>query len=224
MKQHQLSLITSPNWQDYELLDSGDLRKFERFGQHRFIRPEPQAMWQPRLGEDEWVADGVFVPGKNEQDDGEGGGWQLSRGLPPSWQLGYQSLRFLARPTPFRHLGFFPEQAAHWDWCAAAIKAFIQTHKRPPRILNLFAYSGLASLHAAAAGAEVTHLDASKKAVAQAFENRDLCGMQSGLLPMMQPALSIANCAARKAMMALFLTRQNMGVGQKANFGASRMI
>ena len=179
MKQHQLSLITSPNWQDYELLDSGNLRKFERFGQHRFIRPEPQAMWQPRLGEDDWVADGVFVPGKNEQDDGEGGGWQLSRELPTSWQLGYQSLRFLARPTPFRHLGFFPEQAAHWDWCAATIKAFIQTHKRPPRILNLFAYSGLASLHAAAAGAEITHLDASKKAVAQAFENRDLCGMQS---------------------------------------------
>ena len=77
MKQRQLSLITSPNWQDYELLDSGNLRKFERFGQHRFIRPEPQAMWQPRLGEDDWVADGVFVPGKNEQDDGEGGGWQL---------------------------------------------------------------------------------------------------------------------------------------------------
>jgi hypothetical protein len=74
MKQRQLSLITSPNWQDYELLDSGNLRKFERFGQHRFIRPEPQAMWQPRLGEDDWVADGVFVPGKNEQDDGEGGG------------------------------------------------------------------------------------------------------------------------------------------------------
>ena len=80
---------------------------------------------------------------------------------------------------PFVIWDFFPEQAAHWDWCAAAIKAFIQTHKRPPRILNLFAYSGLASLHAAAAGAEVTHLDASKKAVAQAFENRDLCGMQS---------------------------------------------
>ena len=179
MKQRQLSLITSPNWKDYELLDSGNLQKFERFGRHCFIRPEPQAMWQPRLGEDDWVADGVFIPGKNEQDDGEGGGWQLSSGVPPSWQLGYQSLRFLARPTPFRHLGFFPEQAAHWDWCAAAIKVFIQTHKRPPRILNLFAYSGLASLHAAAAGAEVTHLDASKKAVAQAFENRDLCGMQS---------------------------------------------
>ena len=181
MKQQRLSLITSSQWQDYELLDSGNLRKFERFGPHRFIRPEPQAMWQPRTDLKDWQADGIFVPGKlgkNDQEEGEGGGWQLSEQLPASWQLRYQSLRFLARPTPFRHLGFFPEQAAHWDWCADAVKAFIAYHNRPPRILNLFAYSGLASLHAADAGAEVTHLDASKKAIAQAFENRDLCAMQ----------------------------------------------
>lgn len=181
MKQQRLTLTTNPHWHDYELLDSGNLRKFERFGPYRFIRPEPQAMWQPRLEAKYWRADGVFVPGKPgkiDQDDGEGGGWQLSERLPSSWQLNYQSLHFLARPTPFRHFGFFPEQAAHWDWCANAIKAFIANHDRPPRVLNLFAYSGLASLHAAAAGAEVTHLDASKKAVAQAFENRDLCAMQ----------------------------------------------
>ena len=181
MKQQHLSLIKSSQWQDYELLDSGNLRKFERFGPHRFIRPEPQAMWHPRTEAKDWEADGIFIPGKlgkNDHEDGEGGGWQLSEKLPPSWQLRYQSLRFLARPTPFRHLGFFPEQAAHWDWCANAVKAFTAYHNRPPRILNLFAYSGLASLHAADAGAEVTHLDASKKAVAQAFENRDLCAMQ----------------------------------------------
>ena len=181
MKQQRLSLVTSSHWQDYELLDSGNLRKFERFGPHTFIRPEPQAMWHPRMDIRDWQADGVFVPGtlgKNDQEEGEGGGWQLSDQLPASWQLSYQALRFLARPTPFRHLGFFPEQAAHWDWCANAVRAFTAHHNRPPRILNLFAYSGLASLHAANAGAEVTHLDASKKAVAQAFENRDLCAMQ----------------------------------------------
>ena len=83
-----------------------------------------------------------------------------------------------SRPTPFRHLSFFPEQAAHWNWCASKIQQFQQRHNRSPRILNLFAYSGLASLHAAAAGAEVTHVDASKKAIAQAFENRDVCGFQ----------------------------------------------
>ncbi len=181
MKQQRLSLVTNSHWQDYELLDSGNLHKFERFGPYQFIRPEPQAMWHPRTETKDWQADGIFVPGrlgKNDQEEGEGGGWQLSEQLPRSWQLRYQSLRFVAGPTPFRHLGFFPEQAAHWDWCADAVRAFTAYHNRPPRILNLFAYSGLASLHAADAGAEVTHLDASKKAVAQAFENRDLCGMQ----------------------------------------------
>jgi 23S rRNA (cytosine1962-C5)-methyltransferase len=177
MKQTRLSLLTSPDWTDYELLDSGHLQKFERFGRFRFIRPEPQAMWQPRLDLAEWQADGVFVAGKNSDDDNDQGRWQLAPNLPDMWDMGYQSLRFLARPTPFRHLGFFPEQAAHWDWCATAITRFIARHQRPPLVLNLFAYSGLASLHAAAAGAEVTHLDASKKAVAQAFENRDMSGM-----------------------------------------------
>ena len=181
MKQHRLSLI-KPTWQDYELLDSGNLKKFERFGPYRFIRPEPQAMWQPRLGAKDWQADGVFIPGTLDQNDlvdSKGRGWQLSKQLPASWQLSYQALRFYARPTPFRHLGFFPEQAAHWDWCASAIKTFIAHHNRSPKILNLFAYSGLASLHAAAAGAKVTHIDASKKAILQAFENRNLCSMQN---------------------------------------------
>ena len=173
-----LTLLTSADWHDYELLDSGDLKKLERFGDFRFIRPEPQAMWQPRLGAGSWVADGVFWPDKHDSVNNESGGWQLSKNLPESWQMRYQELRFLARPTPFRHLSFFPEQAAHWNWCASKIQQFQQRHNRSPRILNLFAYSGLASLHAAAAGAEVTHVDASKKAIAQAFENRDVCGFQ----------------------------------------------
>ena len=171
-----LNLLTSADWYDYELIDSGDLKKLERFGDFRFIRPEPQAMWQPRLDADAWVADGLFRANKNDSDKNESGGWHLSKTLPESWQMRYQELRFVARPTPFRHLGFFPEQAAHWNWCAEKIHQFQQKHNRRPRILNLFAYSGLASLHAAAAGAEVTHVDASKKAIAQAFENRDICG------------------------------------------------
>ena len=174
-----LTLLTSTDWHDYELLDSGNLKKLERFGDYRFIRPEPQAMWQPRLGTDAWVADGVFRPDKNDLETNESGGWQLSKNLPDSWQMRYQELRFLARPTPFRHLSFFPEQAAHWNWCAEKIQQFQQKHNRSPRVLNLFAYSGLASLHAAAAGAEVTHVDASKKAIAQAFENRNICGFQN---------------------------------------------
>lgn len=172
----QPELLTADEWYDYALLDSGNLKKLERFGPYSFVRPEPQAMWKPRLGEDAWNCHGSFVPSQKGGDEAEGGGWKLRNGLPTEWQVSYQDLTFFARPTPFRHLGFFPEQAAHWNWCADKIRA----HKGPekPRILNLFAYSGVASLHAAAAGAEVTHLDASKKAVAQAFENRDASGLQ----------------------------------------------
>ena len=173
-----LTIVTSTDWHDYELLDSGNLKKLERFGNFRFIRPEPQAMWKPRLDANAWSADGVFRPDKNDTANSDLSGWQLSKNLPNSWQIQYQDLRFLVRPTPFRHLGFFPEQAAHWNWCAKKIQQFQQRHDHPPRILNLFAYSGLASLHAAAAGAEVTHVDASKKAIALAFENRHICGLQ----------------------------------------------
>jgi len=174
-------LLIATQWHDYALLDSGNLQKLERFGPYCFVRPEPQALWSPRLDASQWQADGTFVPSQNsrrdDNDDAEAGGWQLRKGLPGQWQMRYQSLRFLARPTPFRHLGFFPEQACHWDWCADAIRAARGSDK--PRILNLFAYSGLASLHAAAAGAEVTHVDASKKAIAQAFENRTESGMDA---------------------------------------------
>ena len=121
-----LTLLTNADWHDYELLDSGNLKKLERFGDFRFIRPEPQAMWRPRLGADAWVADGVFRPDKNNPDNNESGGWHLSNSLPDSWQMRYQELRFLARPTPFRHLGFFPEQAEHWNWCAEKIQQFQQ--------------------------------------------------------------------------------------------------
>ena len=179
ISQPQPRLLAAADWADYELLDSGNGLKLERFGRYSFVRPEPQAMWAPRLGADAWNADGRFVPGQGRaEDDEEGGGWTLSPDLPEAWQVGYDGLRFLARPTPFRHLGFFPEQAPHWRWCAARIAGFAARHGRRPRVLNLFAYSGIASLHAAQAGAEVTHVDASKKAIAQAFENRDTAGMQ----------------------------------------------
>ena len=172
------SLLCVDDWTDYALIDSGDGRKLERFGRYKFIRPEPQAMWAPRLDSTAWTADGTFVAslGRGE-DDEDSGGWSLSASLPDQWEVGYDGLRFIARPTPFRHLGFFPEQAPHWRWCAGLIDRFLATHKRPPRILNLFAYSGVASIHAARAGAEVTHVDASRKAIAQAFENRDTAGL-----------------------------------------------
>ena len=176
----QPQLLAADDWRDYALLDSGNGQKLERFATFTFVRPEPQAMWAPRLPDSAWQdADGRFVASQGRgDDDDEAGGWTLSADLPTHWPVSYDRLRFLARPTPFRHLGFFPEQAPHWNWCGGLIDGFIARHGRAPRILNLFAYSGLASLHAATAGAEITHVDASKKAIAQAFENRDACGLE----------------------------------------------
>lgn len=165
-------------WDDYQLVDSGHGRKLERFGPFHFIRPELQAMWAPRQPRALWdAADGVFLASADDTE--QGGKWQLKPHLPKTWELGFEGIRFAAMPTPFRHLGFFPEQSVHWQWCATQIRAFIAHYGRAPKILNLFAYSGVASLHAAAAGAEVTHIDASKKAIAQAFVNRDLSQLQS---------------------------------------------
>ena len=164
------------DWHDYALLDSGNGLKLERFGPYSFIRPEPQALWDKRLDEAVWAkAAGRFVASSDDPE--KGGKWQLSSDLPARWVMEFEGIRFYASPTPFRHLAFFPEQSSHWQFCATQIKAFIAKHNRKPRILNLFGYTGAASLHAAKAGAEVTHIDASKKAIAQAFENRDLSGL-----------------------------------------------
>jgi 23S rRNA (cytosine1962-C5)-methyltransferase len=179
-------ILTPEDWQDYQLLDSGHGRKLEQVGPYRFIRPEMQALWTPALDEAEWQkVDGEFIASaarkdnsaKNpaqKDDDSDGGKWQLSPNLPANWPVHYDNLTFNAMPTPFRHLGFFPEQSVHWRWCAAQLAGFIAAHQRAPKVLNLFAYTGVASLHAAANGAEVTHVDGSKKATAQAFANRDL--------------------------------------------------
>ena len=174
-------LILSPQgWSDYFLLDSGHGRKLEQVGPYRFIRPEMQAIWGPALDDAEWhAADGEFVSSAAGKDNGDSdsGKWRLSPKLPQSWPVRYDGLTFHAMPTPFRHLGFFPEQSAHWQWCAARITSFRAAHGRAPRLLNLFGYTGVASLHAAAKGADVTHVDSSKKAIAQAFANRDLAGL-----------------------------------------------
>lgn len=177
-------VLTPPGWHDYRLLDSGDGQKLEQVGPYRFIRPEAQALWRPALAATDWqevagrfvtTADAGNGTGPNRPDE-ERGRWSLDPGLPEHWRVAYDALAFQAMPTPFRHLGFFPEQAAHWCWCERLIRRRAASGSRP-RILNLFAYTGIASLHAARAGAEVTHVDASRKAIAQAFENRSCAGM-----------------------------------------------
>lgn len=161
------TLIGEP-WSDYALLDSGGGRKLERYGSRTFIRPEPQAMWAPALPA--WDADGEFVPAS----DADGGGrWYYHRPVPAEgWELAWNEARFMASCTPFRHLGFFPDMAPVWSWLRGQVAGVDD-----PSFLNLFGYTGVGSQALATAGATVTHVDASKKSVAQARANADLAGL-----------------------------------------------
>lgn len=166
----QLSLVASPDWKDYELLDSGNSLRLERFGPHIFIRPEPEAIWSPALTEKEWdAAHARFSPSAEEN----GGHWDWKTTNNERWQMTYKEMRFWAQTTSSRHVGVFPEQAAQWDWAADIIR----TSQRPLQVLNLFGYTGLASLSATAAGARVTHVDASRKVITWAHDNQTLSGL-----------------------------------------------
>jgi len=153
-------------WDDYGLIDSGNGRKLERYGPYHVARPEPQCLWAPRLAADDWRADAVFDP-EGEEDAGR---WRFSGAALAPFPLAWRGVRFLGRFTAFRHLGFFPEQAANWAW----LDTRLRTSGKPLNILNLFGYTGVASLVCATAGARVTHLDASKRAVGWARENAEL--------------------------------------------------
>ena len=169
------TLRTAP-WDDYALLDSGAGRKLERYGRVTVVRPEPQCWWPPRLDPGTWDrADAVFDP----SDEEDAGRWRFSGRPPPeTWPLRWRDVRFTARLTPFRHLAFFPEQAANWAWLDRAVRQRVAAGRPAPRILNLFGYTGVASLVCAAAGASVTHVDASKKAIGYARENSAQSGLE----------------------------------------------
>jgi 23S rRNA (cytosine1962-C5)-methyltransferase len=166
-----LILETEPS-ADYALLDSGGGRKLEQYGPYRVIRPEGQAIWLPAEEEAEWdKADAVFTGNVDEEGMGR---WLFPKvPLGETWPLAHDGISFLGRFTSFRHVGVFPEQAAHWRF----IDRLIREADRPVRVLNLFGYTGIASLVAARAGAEVTHVDASKKAIAWARENQEMAGL-----------------------------------------------
>lgn len=160
-------LITT-GWDDYRLLDCGSGRKLEKCGPYIIDRPEPQAMGSRRLPPEKWAnADAVFA-GENEAEDGR---WNYRKPLPETWPVSYGGVKFLGRFTSFRHVGYFPEQAPHWDW-------MLERTNGQSKILNLFAYTGVASLLAAKKGAQVTHVDASKKAMNWAAENQKSAGME----------------------------------------------
>ena len=158
----------------YRLKDSGNGAKLERFGDMLLVRPEEQAIWSPRLDEAAWgKADAVFTGNIEEEGAGR---WKRQPDTPEAWHCAHGSVRFICRLTSFRHVGAFPEQAAHWDWMGERLARAPATG-RQPRLLNLFGYTGLASLVAAQAGAHVTHVDASKKAIGWARENQALSEM-----------------------------------------------
>ncbi|MGZ9165420.1 MAG: class I SAM-dependent methyltransferase, partial [Anaerolineales bacterium] len=183
------TFLETSQWKDYALLDSGDGLKLERFGKYIFVRPESQAMWKRSL-DNEWKqAHAVFQPTGEES----GGHWDFKKKVDEKWMMQYdlslttspslrsasqspngrEKLQFWAMTTPGRHLGVFPEVAAHWDW----FSRLIAQAKREINVLNLFGYTGLATLAAAAAGAKVTHVDASKKSVSWARDNQALSNL-----------------------------------------------
>lgn len=160
-------ILAGEGWADYGLVDSGHGRKLERYGPYRFVRPEPQALWAPRLGD--WDAHGEFVPGSDE--DG-GGRWQFDGPVPrDGWELARGDVRFIAQCTRFRHLGFFPDMAPVWDWMGEQLGG-----QTDAATLNLFGYTGVGTLALSDFG-PVTHVDASKKSVAQARVNATQSGM-----------------------------------------------
>ncbi len=162
----------SKDFGDYELLDTGEGEKLERFGQHVFVRPYEDAVWPKTLSKKEWTdVDGKFWSSRA----GAKPGWKMEKKFAERWPMEYKSIKFMASPTPFRHLSFFPEQASHWDFIEEKINTFVKdSPSQKPKFLNLFGYTGVASLFALRAGAEVTHLDASAQSLKLAKENQNL--------------------------------------------------
>ena len=161
---------------DYALLDSGNGLKLERYGNIKVVRPEAQAFWQPSLPQSQWkTADAVFTGDTNEEGAGR---WQFpGKKLDETWPMAWDGIGYLGRFTSFRHVGVFPEQAAHWRFMETQIKDQVDKGNEF-RLLNLFGYTGLASLVAARAGAHVTHVDASKKAIGWARENQAIAKLE----------------------------------------------
>ena len=200
IKKQEIKLFYSKDWSfdsaqgrlDYELLDTGGGEKLEKFGKYIFVRPYEDAVWPKTLSNKEWnKIDGKFWSSKV----GAKAGWKMEKKITDKWEMEYKGIKFLASPTPFRHLGFFPEQASHWDFIEEKIKDALKQKKNSlallhpsdgtfrqhnfssvsmPRFLNLFGYTGVASLFALRAGAEVTHVDASKQTLNWAKENQKI--------------------------------------------------
>lgn len=164
-----MQILSTLGWKDYELLDSGNGMRFERFGPYQTVRPDPQAIWQPKKFGQWQTADVQYI--RTVKDKGQ---WKFKRAIPEKWKMSWKNLSFWARLTSFKHTGVFPEQSLQWEW----MQEQIEHAARPVKVLNLFAYTGIASIAAAEAGASVTHVDASKPSIGWARENQIISGLQ----------------------------------------------
>ena len=195
------------SWQDYELIDSGNFRKLERFGPYVMIRPEPKALWDPALPESEWraMAHTEFKPGAGFGKAGkeDSGTWTSLRKMQEQWTIAYPpaGLRLRLGLTSFKHVGVFPEQATNWDYILRNTREIAELRAKAgegaPRVLNLFAYTGAASLAARKGGADVTHLDSVKQVVTWARGNMELSGLE-GIRWIVEDALKFARREVRR--------------------------
>ncbi|MBP3382434.1 MAG: class I SAM-dependent methyltransferase [Tidjanibacter sp.] len=189
--------LLSPVWEDYELIDCGDFEKLERFGKYITRRPEPQAIWHRTLSNEEWtkLATASFVREKSTASD-ERGRWHLRPTQPDQWyirqRIGDKQIRMRLGLTSFKHVGVFPEQAENWNFIFERVQSQAKRAKRNrPKVLNMFAYTGGASLAAAAAGAEVTHVDSVKQCISWARENMEASHLE-GIRWVVEDALKFA--------------------------------
>ena len=191
--------ILIPRFPDYELIDSGDFEKLERFGRYVVRRPEPQAIWRRSLTEEEWrrLADASFLRDGRSEERGE---WRLRSGMPSRWTVDYayegMRLRMRLGLTSFKHVGLFPEQAANWNFIYDNCVR-MRAEGRTPKVLNLFAYTGGATLAARAAGADTTHVDSVKQVVTWARENMELSGLE-GVRWIVEDALKFVQREVRR--------------------------
>lgn len=196
-----MSQLLTPQFPDYELIDSGDFEKLERFGRYVTRRPEPQAIWHRSMSEQEWqqMADASFLRTSSSKSD-ERGEWRLKPQMPDRWQVAYSykdmQLKMRLALTSFKHVGIFPEQAANWNFIYDSIKQQ-QSQGSNPRVLNLFAYTGGATLAARAAGADVTHVDSVKQVVTWSRENMESSGLD-GVRWIVEDALKFVRREVRR--------------------------
>ncbi len=196
----------SENWKDYELLDSGRGEKLERFGEYVLARPEPKALWDKTLSKDEWgrLTHTRFTPGAGFGKAGkeDSGTWERLRRMPDQWWIRYSGndapdFRLRLGLTSFKHVGVFPEQAPNWNWIFRKTTSIAAATGQKPKVLNLFAYTGAASLAARCAGADVTHLDSVRQVVTWAHENQDRSGLD-GIRWVIEDAMKFARREERR--------------------------